>query len=193
MRASRVLAFLTIIIIACEGRGSVDDGNDSPGTAYSLCVNGRIQVTCCSAPADCNFGSGGFCDLGGGACSDAPCARDAAADSDADAGAGETPCGATSCKGGDVCVITTTPPGACQRPDDGGVCANGEHVSASGWCDPRTTSYACKPLPSSCGGTLPATFECGCALSICDCGAGTFFGCQHANASNTLDCVCQPP
>ncbi len=111
---------------------------------------------------------------------------DASADSGQDAtglDAGAVGCDGAICKSGQVCVVTTAGGGACQPPDDAGMCPNGKPGTPGQCCDNTTVSYACQALPPSCNGKL----ACPCASSLCQCGA-----CQIPNAG-TLACACMAP
>jgi hypothetical protein len=107
-----------------------------------------------------------------------------AGQADADSGKRvETSCGTTTCVGSDVCVVTMSGGGPCLQPDPSGNCPDGLPPSG-GCCNRTTTTYECKPLPSSCGGTL----SCDCAQSLCQCG-----GCGLSEQPNTMSCGCFYP
>lgn len=94
---------------------------------------------------------------------------------------GTTACDGQTCAEGEACVVLTAGGGACQLPDDAGVCPNGSH--SNGCCDNTTTTWTCTKLPSACNGAL----ACPCAESLCQCG-----GCEVADAG-VLSCQCMYP
>ncbi len=106
---------------------------------------------------------------------------DAGTDSGGGDDAAAVTCNGQTCPSGEKCVITTSSGGACELPDDAGVCPNGTHTT--GCCDNTTVGYACQPLPSACGGKL----SCPCAETLCQCG-----GCNIDNAGD-LTCACEYP
>lgn len=125
------------------------------------CVNGRLTQVCCKSGEECPD-IADFCDLGNGLCSDGDCspAGDASADTNVDAG---LVCGSSTCNPGEVCVEMQTSGGGCQLPDDGGLCP-GNVAPVGGCCMSAAMTYACKPLPATCNGTL----ACTCATpSLC--------------------------
>ena len=98
--------------------------------------------------------------------------------------AGQKPivtCGTSTCAAGEICLVTTAGGGPCILPDDAGVCPNGTH--SNGCCSNVTTTYACKAVPSACGGSL----ACPCASTLCQCG-----GCGIADAG-VMQCTCLYP
>lgn len=94
---------------------------------------------------------------------------------------GSIDCNGQTCGEGEACVVTTAGGGACQLPDDAGVCPNGTHTT--GCCDNTTTTWACAKIPDSCNGTL----SCPCGGELCQCG-----GCEIADAG-VLSCQCLYP
>lgn len=92
-------------------------------------------------------------------------------------------CDGSTCKPGQVCVVTTSSGGACQLPDDAGMCPNGKPGTPGQCCNNTSVGYACQTLPPSCNGKL----ACPCAESLCQCG-----GCQ-ISGPNTLSCTCAYP
>lgn len=107
---------------------------------------------------------------------------DAASDSASDSqSSGNVECNGKTCGEGEACVVTTSGGGACELPDDAGVCPNGSHTT--GCCDNTTTTFACQKLPSACNGAL----SCPCAESLCQCG-----GCNLEDAG-VLSCGCMYP
>jgi hypothetical protein len=119
-----------------------------------------------------------------------PAGSDASADSGYDATGGQdagsdaqsTDCNGTTCKAGEVCVVTTSSGGACQPPDDAGLCPGGKQGTPGQCCDNTTVTYACKALPPSCNGKL----ACPCADSLCQC------DCQISDPGK-LACTCLYP
>ncbi len=91
------------------------------------------------------------------------------------------PCGL--CAAGDLCVVTTAGGGACELPNDAGVCSNGGTAPpGGGCCDNTTITAACQHRPAACSGEL----SCGCAASLCSC------MCTAASGS-TVQCACEYP
>ncbi len=115
--------------------------------------------------------------------SSTPSGSDASTDATTDSTTGTISCNGTPCPSGQACVITTAGGGACQAPDDAGLCPDGKPGTPGQCCDNTTTTYACQPLPAACNGAL----ACPCASSLCQCG-----GCDIADAG-TLKCTCLYP
>ncbi|HEY1954607.1 MAG TPA: hypothetical protein VGH28_03330 [Polyangiaceae bacterium] len=106
---------------------------------------------------------------------------DAGTDSQQQKQTGSVECNGQTCGEGEACVVLTAGGGACEMPDDAGICPDGTHTT--GCCNGLSTTYTCTKLPDSCNGTL----ACPCAESLCQCG-----GCQVADAG-VLSCECMYP
>ncbi|MFO0565319.1 MAG: hypothetical protein U0263_06630 [Polyangiaceae bacterium] len=117
----------------------------------------------------------------GNSTADSPGSDAAVADAESDAPLAN--CKGSPCGKGRVCVVTTAGGGACQQPDDAGLCPNGQPGTPGQCCNTVSTSYACQTLPAACNGTL----ACPCASSLCQCGS-----CQIAD-TDTLSCTCLYP
>src|SRR5947209_14418062 len=74
-------------------------------------------------------------------------------DAGTDGSSNHVTCNAQTCGAGEVCVVLTAGGGACQIPEDGGLCPNGQPYTG-GCCDNTTTTYKCTALPNACNGTL---------------------------------------
>lgn len=111
--------------------------------------------------------------------------KQASTDAGNDAGvdAANVDCDGTVCEVGQACVVTTSSGGACELPDDAGVCPSGQTGVPGQCCDNTTVTYACQPLPPECNGQL----ACPCATSLCPCGDCLI------SASGRLECECLYP
>lgn len=94
---------------------------------------------------------------------------------------GPVACDGKTCGAGEACVVLTSSGGACELPDDAGVCPDGTHTTSC--CDNTTVGYTCAKIPDGCNGAL----GCPCAESLCQCG-----GCAVADAG-VLACACEYP
>jgi hypothetical protein len=87
-----------------------------------------------------------------------------------------------ACGAGAVCVGSGTQGGVVIFANDAGVCPSGTHLSVGGTvpiCE-RDLSYACRPIPAGCGGTI-----------TCPCAAATLCTSQQVCLATTdgLSCV----
>jgi hypothetical protein len=92
-------------------------------------------------------------------------------------------CGSLVCTAPEVCIVTVQGAGACETPDDAGVCPGGGMLARVGCCG--RPGYACArlPLPPAtplkCGG--PPSCTC---FSMCPCGP-----CETAPGVYECDCI----
>lgn len=89
-----------------------------------------------------------------------------------------------ACSTTSVCVGTGVEGGAVIVANDAGVCPAGSHPSGVGALCAHDLSFACKPIPAACGGTV----TCACASSLCP----TSYVCGGPS-DGVLTCVLQAP
>jgi hypothetical protein len=118
-----------------------------------------LAVGCASTSGNADGGTGGTSGTGG-----ATGTGGHGGTGGGGAGGGSASGCVPACGPGNVCVGSGTEGGAIIVPNDAGVCPTGTHPAGG---TPTTCqndlSYACKPLPSGCNGTL----TCACATAIC--------------------------
>ena len=101
----------------------------------------------------------------------------------ADADGGGTSC-SPACGTTSICVGTGVEGGAVVFANDAGVCPDATHPSGVGNLCARDLSFACKPIPAGCAGTV----TCACASSLCP----TSYTCGGPS-NGVLTCVLQAP
>jgi len=158
------------------GEGGCFDGTPTAGdccdVGWSIC---QVGDPCCVGAWACNSSTHTWVheELG------CACRIDAGPPPDAPTDTGSpTACGAQTCAPSDICVEQTTSGGPCLAPNDAGMCPPGSTL-IGGCCGFSSTTFACKPEPAGCGGTL----SCGCAKALCSC------MCSGAS-DRTLMCAC---